>query len=1421
METLESSFFYLQHLKLLKIQAASQPSSRGDGGGKGKNRGSAAERGKGQGRGRGGGDSGQTIHCFRCGQGGHMANACNHPKVKDIPKNVDGTWPRICHHCFKAGHLRSKCPDLGRKPAAAGGSYYVEVCSQDLGWVGAANLPEEDLPGEEGVSQEEILNFWRGDGGGVAKQESGDFCGWVGEILTPIILSKDGLIGDEGGEEFLEEEKEGVSFSSPEIPRGGNKEGENFVGSVMGKREISSSPSEGENFVGMVEGKREISFSPPGGESSDRGGDFSKEEFSPTTERGGSEGEGSSLGKELPELSGGEGSPHSEAALRRVRVAEAEALRRAKGRTPQAPLIPYFLTAGGQEIVGLLDTGSSHFLVKKEIFEKMEGKEVVAPTSYKGVEGGVVQQQKGKLVKCQTCFGETDYIAYPQLAQLAVEALVPLQIGLAMGLEVKRVPKYWISKLQKSNDRKWVQSVRERLKETKFLKAQREFVLNRIERALRENRKLPPNTRCNLPNSSFRIELKEGVVASNHCQYLILEAMIPKVKERCGEWVENQWVVLLPAGERNDWSSPLLAVNKVSGGVVALGDIRLCMDFRRVNKLTKEPMFIIPLLKEMLGRLVGLKIFSELDLVNAYHQVNLDKDSYLLMGFIIPGSGAACWRVLFFGPKGAVTHFQKVVERVVGEVSIDIVIVIYVDNILVGSKDVESHVKELNMVIHALTKVGFKLKPLKCKIAYSAIQFMGAVVDGDQRGVCPLKAEVFAKMQRPRTGKEVQKVLGFVNFLRDFIPLYSCVVGPLEGLRSTKKIDNDLWLSSGGKKAFELAKEILSRAPVLSNLDWSKEFFVETDASQFRVGAVLFQKGTKGEVNIYIDFAAKAFNSSQQNYSAVKRELLAGMFALERWRPFLLFRKFYWGMDNKALTYLNDSSNRMVLDWLGFFQEYDFETRFKRGVLNVLPHELSHMYAMLELDHGLKKPGLGDGGGCSLLTELCGIVRGTGSGVRQVTHKFLQEKLDKVRPATAEERKEILSSTHAESHMGENMLFNMIWEDGYWWETLWKECKKLTHSCKECMFFNIGRKGFHPVSTIQACRPMDHVIYDFIRKLRVSERGYCFILIMVCVMTRFVFLKPLRTKSAKEVAFALVNVFANFGVPQILQSDNEQVMVADVLEELRKLGGFQLRRIMKYFPRQNGVVERFVQETKQVLLKWAKGDFSGWEYYIPAIQMGLNDRIISRHRSRPFSVMFGRRMNKFENFEGVELANDLDEGELVKKAQEWGSKLWEILAKEGGEKGDRDCEATNNKKSGSRTCQTLKVGDWVVREVQKRNSKLGERWEGPYEVKGFDEERGGYSLQELDGRLLKDLSPIKHLKVVEKALDKEQAYEVEKIVGHRGGVNDREYQIKWKGYDELSWERREMFNEVKIIEDYWSKLKKQGGNKGPKGKEKE
>ena len=391
------------------------------------------------------------------------------------------------------------------------------------------------------------------------------------------------------------------------------------------------------------------------------------------------------------------------------------------------------------------------------------------------------------------------------------------------------------------------------------------------------------------------VELEKGARPIFKRPYPIPEAFQEAINNCCQEWLDNSWVKLLPPDQRNNWNSPLLAVKKVSGNKW-LGDIRLCMDFRWVNALTLDPAFTIPLCCEMLEKLVGMRIFSELDLVNTYHQVPLSKESMLCTGFTILGKGQAVWTVLFFGMKGAVTFFQKVIELALGNLTGSMVIVIYVDNILVGSLEVESHVRELVKVIEALTSVGLKLKPAKCKFGYEAIGFMGAILSGEKRGVDPCKARVFSEMLRPKGGKEVQSVLGFVNFLQDFIPLYANIVGPLEKLRSVKKISEEDWESLGGKRAFEMLKEVLSNMPVLHNPDWAEPFFLETDVSQYGVGAVLFQKGKDGGER-YIDFAVKAFNKAQQNYLAGKRELLAGMFAMTRWRSWLLFWKFYWGME--------------------------------------------------------------------------------------------------------------------------------------------------------------------------------------------------------------------------------------------------------------------------------------------------------------------------------------------------------------------------------------------------------------------------------------------------------------------------------------------------------------------------------------------
>ena len=191
-----------------------------------------------------------------------------------------------------------------------------------------------------------------------------------------------------------------------------------------------------------------------------------------------------------------------------------------------------------------------------------------------------------------------------------------------------------------------------------------------------------------------------------------------------------------------------------------------------------------------------------------------------------------------------------------------------------------------------ITDTGMKLRPKKCKFGYKSIQFMGSIIDGEKKCVDAKKVAAFKEMRNPRTGKEVSSILGFVNFLRVYIPLYSSLLAPLE-----------LWKSSGAEAAFNAAKEVLSKAPVLHNPDYDLEFVIETDASQRGVGAVLFQTTEEGERR-YIDFAAKSLNDAQEKYSVMKRELLAGMFAMETWRPMLIYCKFVWGMDRVVGYYI-------------------------------------------------------------------------------------------------------------------------------------------------------------------------------------------------------------------------------------------------------------------------------------------------------------------------------------------------------------------------------------------------------------------------------------------------------------------------------------------------------------------------------------
>ena len=383
---------------------------------------------------------------------------------------------------------------------------------------------------------------------------------------------------------------------------------------------------------------------------------------------------------------------------------------------------------------------------------------------------------------------------------------------------------------------------------------------------------------------------------------------------------------------------------------------------------------------------------------------------------------------------------------------------------------------------------------------------------------------------------------------------------------------------------------------------------------------------------------------------------------------------------------------------------------------------------------------------------------------------------------------------------------------------MWNDCSDAVKRCLECLKFNVGGGGYHPAKTTSAGLPWDHIVWDLIGQFDMSGEGYNFVLIIVDVLIRFVVLKPLRTKSASEIANRLVETFANFGVLKILQTDNDRALVNETMEQIRGMAGFQFRKIMAYFPRQNGPVERFVGEMKALLKKVIKGDMDGWECFIPAVQMALNDRVLTRHDSCPFSLMYGRRMNGFEDYRHVDW-DEKDGKDWIENVQKWMEEVWEIISKKSKEVGEKQVEIKNKKnkniKGKNVKRDKLDVGDIVMKKIMKK-TKMGERWEGPFEVIEYNEDSGGYKIRERAGKVLKDTYPIEYLWLIDKCFEEEDrlaTYEIEKVLDHRGNLENREYLVKWKDYKKNTWVKQERFNTTGCITDYWKSKKK--------GKEKE
>ena len=380
------------------------------------------------------------------------------------------------------------------------------------------------------------------------------------------------------------------------------------------------------------------------------------------------------------------------------------------------------------------------------------------------------------------------------------------------------------------------------------------------------------------------------------------------------------------------WASPVVLVRKKTG------ELRFCIDLRKLNNRTVKDAYALPRIENSLDSLNGAMWFTSLDLKSGYWQVEMDEESQPYTAFTVGPLGFyECCRMPF-GLCNAPATFQRLMESCLGDLHLQQCI-IYLDDIIIFSKTPEEHLGRLRNVFQKLREAGLKLKPSKCEFFKQEIKYLGHVVSKDGIATDNSKIQAIIEWPRPTTVTEVRSFLGFTNYYRKFIHRYAQVAKPLNKLIAgenakckRKKVE---W-SPECEIAMEKLKELCTSTPILAYADYTKPFRLNTDASSEGLGAVLYQTQDDGTERV-ISYASRSLSKSERNYDAHKLEFLALKWAItDRFHEYLYGGKCEVYTDNNPLIYVPTTAKLDATGqrWVAALARYDFHMNYRSGKSN-------------------------------------------------------------------------------------------------------------------------------------------------------------------------------------------------------------------------------------------------------------------------------------------------------------------------------------------------------------------------------------------------------------------------------------------------------------------------------------------------------
>ena len=722
-------------------------------------------------------------------------------------------------------------------------------------------------------------------------------------------------------------------------------------------------------------------------------------------------------------------------------------------------------------------------------------------------------------------------------------------------------------------------------------------------------------------------------------------ALRAKVEEMVDDMIEQG--VVQPS--TSPWASPIVLVAKKDGTT------RFCVDYRRLNSVTKKDVYPLPRIDDTLDSLARQQYFTTLDLASGYWQVGMDGQSQEKTAFITH-SGLYEFRVMPFGLCNAPATFQRLME-VVLQGLVRKSCLVYLDDILVIGRTFSEHLSNLVKVFSRLRQAGLRLKPSKCCLARTEVEYLGHVVSQGGVAADPKKVEAVQAYPVPTNLKGLRSFLGLASYYRRFIPNFSSVARPLHIL-TRKNVQFD-W-TADCQTAFDTLKKLMTQAPLLAYPDFTEPFMLETDASVEGLGAVLAQKKPDQSVHP-IAYASRTLLPHERNYGISELEGLGVVWAVKTFRHYLYGHKCHVYTDHEALKALihTPHPSGKLARWGLALQELDLQIHYQPGKQNANADTLSRtpiqssperpygIIAMLTTDGPQEKDGEESLASQQLADPTLRPM------IKYLSNQELPEDEKEARELMlAHSRYSLLDGvlyysdkkdnllivppTASRRHLFEeahNGIFGGHLRDGkiygqlarhYWWPKMRSDIVTWCRSCLICTKRRIGKAEVPPLTPIPVAGPFDRVGVDVIQFTK-SHQGNRYAVVFVDYLTKWpeVFATP--DQSALTIARLLVeHVISRHGVPRELLSDRGPAFLSKLLKEVCQLMGIKKTNTTAYHPQTDGLVERFNRTLIDMLAKTVEKSGRDWDTRLPFVLFAYRASPQESTQESPFFLMYGR-----------------------------------------------------------------------------------------------------------------------------------------------------------------------------------------------------